>query len=54
MLRAVIHDAEMSQSVGIDVDRWFFITFVTGTVLACLAGALVARPFRSFPAWASR
>ena len=42
MLRAVIHDAEMSQSVGIDVDRWFFITFVTGTVLACLAGALVA------------
>jgi branched-chain amino acid transport system permease protein len=42
ILRAVIHDAEMSQAVGINVERWFFVTFVTGTVLACLGGALVA------------
>jgi branched-chain amino acid transport system permease protein len=42
MLRAVIHDADMSQAIGIDVDRWFLVTFVAGTVLACVGGALVA------------
>ena len=42
MLRAVIHDADMSQAIGIDVDRWFLVTFVAGTVLACMGGALVA------------
>lgn len=42
MLRAVIHDADMSQAIGINVDRWFLVTFVAGTVLACMGGALVA------------
>lgn len=42
LLRAVIHDQEVSKAVGINVDRYFLITFIAGAALAALGGALVA------------
>lgn len=42
MLRAVIHDREVSQAMGIPVNRYFVLTFMAGSVLAALGGALTA------------
>lgn len=42
VLRAVIHDREMSAAVGINVGRVYLITFTVGAMLAALGGALTA------------
>ena len=42
ILRAVIHDREMSTAVGINVSRVYLVTFTIGAVLAALGGALTA------------
>ncbi|HTP50966.1 MAG TPA: branched-chain amino acid ABC transporter permease [Anaeromyxobacteraceae bacterium] len=42
LLIAVIHDREVSATLGIDVDRIYLVTFVLGTTLAALGGALTA------------
>lgn len=42
LLRAIIHDREISIAMGIDVTRMFIITFVLGGILGALAGALTA------------
>jgi branched-chain amino acid transport system permease protein len=42
LLRAVIHDWEMSSALGIDTGRFFLVTFVIGAVLGCIAGAVTA------------
>lgn len=42
LLRAVIHDREMSMAFGIDVSRLFTITFVIGAVLGAFGGAITA------------
>ena len=42
LLLAVIHDREMSVALGIDVRSYFLLTFVIGSVLGCIAGAVTA------------
>ncbi len=42
LLRAVIHDREIAEAMGVNVRRMFTITFVIGTTLGALAGALTA------------
>lgn len=42
LLRAVIHDPEISMALGIDTRRFFLFTFVIGAVLGCIAGAVTA------------
>lgn len=42
LLRAVIHDREISTAMGINVTRVFIVTFVIGGILGALAGALTA------------
>jgi branched-chain amino acid transport system permease protein len=42
LLLAVIHDREMSVALGIDVRAYFLLTFVIGSVLGCIAGAVTA------------
>jgi branched-chain amino acid transport system permease protein len=42
MLRAVIHDREMSGAVGINVSRVYLVTFTAGAMLAALGGAITA------------
>lgn len=42
LLRAVIHDREISLAIGINVHRYFLCTFVAGAMLAALGGALTA------------
>lgn len=42
LLRAVIHDREISMAMGINVKRTFFITFILGSALGALAGGLTA------------
>jgi len=39
---AVIHDREMSQTMGVNVDRVFLVSFTIGVFLAALGGALTA------------
>ncbi|MEH6405425.1 MAG: branched-chain amino acid ABC transporter permease [Sneathiella sp.] len=39
---AVIHDREMSQSMGVNVNKIFVISFTAGVFLAALGGALTA------------
>ena len=39
---AVIHDREMSQTMGVNVDRVFMLAFGAGVFLAALGGALTA------------
>lgn len=39
---AVIHDAEMSQTMGVNVQRIYLGAFMAGTFLAALGGALTA------------
>ncbi len=42
LLRAVIHDREISMAMGINVNRIFLITFILGSALGALAGGLTA------------
>jgi branched-chain amino acid transport system permease protein len=42
ILRAVIHDREMSMAVGVNVSRVYLVTFTVGAMLAALGGALTA------------
>ena len=42
LLRVVIHDREVSAAMGINVSRFYLLTFTAGTVLAALGGALTA------------
>lgn len=42
VILAVIHDREMSQTMGINVNRVFMISFSLGVFLAALGGALTA------------
>jgi branched-chain amino acid transport system permease protein len=42
LLVAVIHDREVSAALGINVNRFFLVTFMMGTTLAALGGALTA------------
>lgn len=42
VILAVIHDREMSQTMGINVNRVFMISFTLGVFLAALGGALTA------------
>jgi branched-chain amino acid transport system permease protein len=42
LLRAVIHDREISLAMGINVSRVFIVTFLIGSALGALAGGLTA------------
>ncbi len=42
LLAAVIHDREMASALGIDVGRFFAVTFMVGATLGALGGALSA------------
>jgi branched-chain amino acid transport system permease protein len=42
LLQAVIHDREMAQALGINVTRFFTITFVVGAIMGALGGAVTA------------
>jgi branched-chain amino acid transport system permease protein len=42
LLITVIHDPEVSRAMGVNVDRFFLVTFTCGSALAALAGALTA------------
>jgi len=42
LLRAVIHDPEVSRAMGINVHRYYLATFTFGSLLAALAGAFTA------------
>ena len=42
LLLTVIHDPEVSRAMGINVDRFYFITFTFGSLLAAIGGAFTA------------
>ena len=42
ILRAVIHDPEVSRALGINVGRYYLLTFTFGSLLAALAGSFTA------------
>jgi branched-chain amino acid transport system permease protein len=42
LLRTVIHDPEVSRAMGIDVDRFYLVTFTFGSMLAAVGGAFTA------------
>ena len=42
LLRTVIHDPEVSRAMGINVDRFYLITFTFGSMLAAIGGAFTA------------
>jgi branched-chain amino acid transport system permease protein len=42
LLRAVIHDPEVSRALGINVGRYYLVTFTFGSLLAALAGSFTA------------
>jgi len=42
LLSAVIHDREISLAMGINVARFYLVTFTIGTMLAAIGGALTA------------
>jgi branched-chain amino acid transport system permease protein len=42
MLRAVIHDREISSAMGINVTHIFIVTFMIGSALGAIAGGLTA------------
>ena len=54
MLRAVIHDREMSMAVGINVSRVYLVTFTVGAMLARWAARSRRPPPRCSPASARR
>jgi branched-chain amino acid transport system permease protein len=42
LLLAVIHDPEVSRAMGINVQRYYLVTFTFGSLLAALAGSYTA------------
>jgi branched-chain amino acid transport system permease protein len=42
LLRVVIHDREVARAMGINVSRFFTVTFVVGAILGALGGAFTA------------
>ena len=42
ILRAVIHDPEVSRALGVNVGRYYLVTFTFGSALAALAGSFTA------------
>jgi branched-chain amino acid transport system permease protein len=42
ILRAVIHDPEVSRAMGVNVGRYYLATFTFGSMLAALAGSFTA------------
>ncbi|MEM9029114.1 MAG: branched-chain amino acid ABC transporter permease [Pseudomonadota bacterium] len=42
LLLAVIHDPELAAAFGINVNRYFTMTFIIGAALGCLGGAVMA------------
>ncbi len=50
LLLAVIHDREISAAMGVDVGRFYLVTFMLGTTLAALGGALIAPKVSVVPA----
>jgi len=42
LLLAVIHDPEVSRAMGIDVGKYYLVTFTFGSMLAALAGSFSA------------
>lgn len=42
LLVAVIHDTEVSQAMGINVNRFYLLTFTFGSLLAAIGGAYTA------------
>lgn len=42
LLRTVIHDPEVSRAMGINVDRFYLVTFTFGSMLAAVGGAFTA------------
>lgn len=50
LLSAVIHDREISAAMGVDVARFYLVTFTIGTMLAALGGALIAPKVSVIPA----
>lgn len=50
LLVAVIHDREISATMGINVGRVYFVTFTIGSMLAALGGALIAPKVSVVPA----
>jgi branched-chain amino acid transport system permease protein len=42
LLRTVIHDPEVSRAMGINVDRFYMVTFSFGSLLAAIGGAFTA------------
>jgi branched-chain amino acid transport system permease protein len=45
VVRAGVDDRDMAATLGINIDRAFFVTFCIGTALAGLAGVLAAPVF---------
>lgn len=50
LLSAVIHDREISAAMGVDVGRFYLVTFTIGTMLAALGGAMIAPKVSVIPA----
>jgi branched-chain amino acid transport system permease protein len=42
ILRAVIHDPEVSRAMGVNVGRYYLVTFTFGSLLAALGGSFTA------------
>lgn len=42
LLLAVIHDPDMSRALGVNVDRFYLVTFTSGSLLAALGGSFTA------------
>lgn len=42
ILRSIIHDREISQAMGVNVERMFTITFMIGATLGAIAGGITA------------
>jgi branched-chain amino acid transport system permease protein len=42
LLRAVIHDPEVSRAMGVNVGHYYLVTFTIGSALAALAGSFTA------------
>jgi branched-chain amino acid transport system permease protein len=51
-IRAAVDNARMAQSIGIDVDRLFTLTFAAGSGLAALGGGLSLQLFGLNPSFA--
>lgn len=51
-IRAAVDNRQMAQSVGIDVDRLFTITFAVGSGLAALGGGIAIQLFGLNPSFA--